>query len=183
MTPRFLKFVNEFVFPHECEFTRGHHGDMNHVRWEDVEGDGGGVTKYGIDQRSHPDIDIKNLTEEQAREIYWLKYWLAAEADAMPPGWGEVLADIRINGGNGPMMAQRAINALGRIPPLALDGKIGPVSIEAMKQAGPEGLKRLLWFRDSRYRTLASKPGQIRFLQGWLNRDNDLRAYLGLTKN
>ena len=30
----------------------------------------GGETNYGITKRFYPDVDIKNLTEEQAKEIY-----------------------------------------------------------------------------------------------------------------
>ena len=32
--------------------------------------DAGGATKYGISQRAYPNVDIRNLTEQQAREIY-----------------------------------------------------------------------------------------------------------------
>src|SRR6266700_2325053 len=37
--------------------------------------DPGGETNYGIDKRSHPDVDIKNLTEAQAIDIYYTDYW------------------------------------------------------------------------------------------------------------
>ena len=37
---------------------------------EDDPDDPGGLTKYGIDQRSHPNVDIRNLTEEEAKDIY-----------------------------------------------------------------------------------------------------------------
>ena len=37
--------------------------------------DGGGPTKYGISQRSYPDIDIESLTKEEAKEIYRKDYW------------------------------------------------------------------------------------------------------------
>lgn len=35
-------------------------------------------TKFGIAASAHPLIDIKNITLEQATEIYRQKYWLAA---------------------------------------------------------------------------------------------------------
>ena len=38
--------------------------------------DKGGETKYGISKRSYPNLDIKNLTKEQAREIYYKDFWL-----------------------------------------------------------------------------------------------------------
>ena len=36
----------------------------------------GGETKYGISKRSYPNLDIKHLTLEQARKIYFCDYWL-----------------------------------------------------------------------------------------------------------
>lgn len=37
--------------------------------------DPGGETKYGICKKYHPNLDIKNLTVEQAKEIYYNEYW------------------------------------------------------------------------------------------------------------
>jgi lysozyme family protein len=43
--------------------------------FSDQAADRGGKTMYGISQRQYPDLDIANLTEEQAREIYRRDYW------------------------------------------------------------------------------------------------------------
>lgn len=43
--------------------------------------DPGGETKFGISKRAYPNLDIKNLTIEQAREIYLRDYWLGAGCD------------------------------------------------------------------------------------------------------
>lgn len=37
--------------------------------------DRGGETKYGISKRANPDVDVKNLTEDQAKKIYEERYW------------------------------------------------------------------------------------------------------------
>jgi lysozyme family protein len=37
--------------------------------------DPGGCTNFGISQRAYPDLDIKDLTIEQAKEIYLRDYW------------------------------------------------------------------------------------------------------------
>jgi len=37
--------------------------------------DPGGETNFGIAKRSHPDVDIKNLTKDGAKEIYKEHYW------------------------------------------------------------------------------------------------------------
>ena len=34
----------------------------------------GGETKYGITKRFYPDLDIKNLTKEEAKQIYYNDY-------------------------------------------------------------------------------------------------------------
>lgn len=44
--------------------------------------DKGGETNYGICKRDHPDLDIKNLTKEQAIEIYRAEYWEPSGAPA-----------------------------------------------------------------------------------------------------
>ncbi len=41
----------------------------------DQPADRGGKTNYGISQRQYPDLDIANLTEEQAIAIYRRDYW------------------------------------------------------------------------------------------------------------
>ena len=38
--------------------------------------DPGGETNFGIAKRSHPDVDIENLTEDEAKDIYKEHYWI-----------------------------------------------------------------------------------------------------------
>lgn len=40
-------------------------------------GDPGGTTNFGIDQRSHPTVDVAALTREQAIAIYHDEYWMS----------------------------------------------------------------------------------------------------------
>ena len=37
--------------------------------------DPGGETKWGISKRAHPQLDIKNLTLDEAKLIYFKEYW------------------------------------------------------------------------------------------------------------
>lgn len=46
--------------------------------------DPGGETKYGISKRAHPELDIENLTPEQALRIYLNDYWFPSGADDLP---------------------------------------------------------------------------------------------------
>jgi lysozyme family protein len=47
-------------------------GYVNHPK------DPGGETKYGISKKSHPELDIPNLTVEAALNIYFEDYWKKA---------------------------------------------------------------------------------------------------------
>lgn len=175
---RFLTAL-KFVLAHETVFAKGHAGDYAHAVWEQVSGDAGGVTKFGIDQRSHPTVDIKGLTMDMATQIYWLEYWVPCGAEHMPAGYGEVLFDIRVNGGDGPRLLQRGLNALGA--GLTVDGSLGPFTLAAMTKYGEAGLRAFIGQRQARFETLAQKPGQGRFLAGWTARNADLARWLLLS--
>jgi len=47
----------------------------------DDESDRGGLTKFGISKVANPDIDVANLTEDEAREIYEERYWNVLDED------------------------------------------------------------------------------------------------------
>lgn len=184
-TERFLRAL-AFVLPQECVYAPGKQGDLRHAVWENVSGDGGGVTKYGIDQRSHPRLDIKRLTLEEATEIYFQEYWVKSEAESMPAGYGEVLFDIKVNGGNGPLLLQQALNKvrvqqkLLDLPVLHEDGDIGPNTRRNMEEMGGAGLRQFLRERQARYDRLALKPGLKKFHAGWTNRNEALARFVGV---
>jgi Glycosyl hydrolase 108 len=63
--------------------------------------DPGGETKYGISKRAYPHLDIKNLTLDQAKEIYYQDYWLPSEAPRQPYPKSLILFDIAVLTGVG----------------------------------------------------------------------------------
>lgn len=73
------------------------------LRWEgglaDHEADPGGLTNFGISQRSYPDLDIRNLTREQAIEIYRRDYWQASGADKLTWPLALIHLDSAVNAG------------------------------------------------------------------------------------
>lgn len=94
--------------------------------------DPGGLTKWGISQRSHPDVDIVNLTEEIAKSIYKRDYWpwyMQSVSD-----WGvaaelfEQLVNMRPK--TAVKIWQRALNYLGA--GLVVDGQFGPATLHAI---------------------------------------------------
>ena len=61
--------------------------------------DAGGETKYGIAKRWYPDVDIKNLTKEQAKKIYHTDYWRRGKCDELPPQLRHIYFDMCVNFG------------------------------------------------------------------------------------
>lgn len=46
--------------------------------------DPGGLTKWGISKKSHPNIDIRHLTKAGAMAIYYEEYWSKINAETLP---------------------------------------------------------------------------------------------------
>ena len=161
----------KFVFAHECEYDK-----EGNVRSENVDGDAGGLTKYGIDQRSHPHVDIENLTAEQAAEIYRKEYWEKYHCDKLDWPLSLTVFDVAVNMGGG-----MAIKLLQRVCQTHDDGVWGPNTQAAVTAAckvrGPETVSlQVCVKRDEFYKNLAeSKPHLAKFEKGWLNRVEDLR--------
>jgi lysozyme family protein len=61
--------------------------------------DPGGETKYGISKRAYPDLDIKNLELQTAKNIYFSDYWEAAGCDKLDPWDGLLVFDCAVNQG------------------------------------------------------------------------------------
>lgn len=88
--------------------------------------DSGLETNWGISKRSYPNLDIKNLTKSQAKEIYLTDFWLKIHADKLSDGVAWQLFDAAVNSGIGTAirMFQRALN-------VADDGHFGAHSLKA----------------------------------------------------
>ncbi|NLM40406.1 MAG: secretion activating protein [Firmicutes bacterium] len=159
MDDKFMKAV-EVVLRHEG----GYVNDLN---------DPGGETKFGISKRSYPDLDIKNLTREQAIEIYYNDWWQRY-------GYGRLqddtvatkVFDLAVNMGpaTAHRLLQEALVFLGY--DIAVDGIIGPQTIGTANKADPERLLQVLrWLAAHHYYRIAAQRTQSQaFLMGWLRR-------------
>jgi len=130
--------------------------------------DPGGETNFGIAKRSHPDVDIANLTKEGAKEIYKSEYWDKNKVESLPEYLRHIYFDMCVNQGRGRAVRimQRAANAKGA--GLKVDGGMGPVTIEAMK--GLE-IDRVRAYRVKYYADLVTrKPDLEKFYFGWFRR-------------
>ena len=130
----------------------------------------GGETNLGITKRFYPDLDIKNLTKEEAKDIYRRDYWDKFKVDKMPDNLKHIYFDMSVNQGKrtAVKILQRATNAKGA--KLDVDGGLGPATIGSIKKYKPE-LERCRMYRVKYYMDLVSrKPEQERFLFGWYRR-------------
>ena len=59
--------------------------------------DPGGETKFGISKKAYPAVDIKELTEEQARAIYRRDYWDKAGCELLDWPMCLVVFDCAVN--------------------------------------------------------------------------------------
>lgn len=69
-------------------------------------------TKYGISARSYPNLDIANLTLDEAKEIYQRDYWQASGADKLPWPLSLTVLDFAVNAGVG--AAHQALKESGQ---------------------------------------------------------------------
>ena len=130
--------------------------------------DPGGANNFGIAKRSHPDVDIKNLTKEDAKRIYYQDYWMKNRVPQLPDELKHIYFDMCVNQGRGRAVKilQQAANAKGA--ELKVDGGLGPKTLSAMK--GVE-LQRVRAYRVKYYADLVTrKPDLEKFYYGWFRR-------------
>ncbi len=106
-------------------------------------------TKYGISAASYPKLDIKNLTEADARKIFDRDYWSFCKCGQMPSPIAMMVADIAFNQGQ-PTAAYLLQEAVGT----KQDGIIGVVTIGATRNQNLKNtLSKLMAGRCQRYAT------------------------------
>jgi len=142
--------------------------------------DPGGETNFGISKRSYPNLDIKNLTWEQAKAIYKRDFWDKMHCSELPESVAHLVLDFGIN--SGPVASikilQKALNTLGSS--LVVDGAIGPRTISAVaSQSTKDICDEMLSARIMFYANLIVKnPKMLEDLVGWLNRVEKDRKFI-----
>ena len=132
----------------------------------------GGETKYGITKRFYPDVDIKNLTIEQATEIYKKDYWDKNKVESLPQNLWHIYFDMCVNMGKRTAVKVLQRAAVNRGRNIEVDGGLGPATIGALK--GVE-LDRVRAYRVKFYVDLiTAKPEQEKFFLGWFRRATEV---------
>lgn len=125
--------------------------------------DPGGRTKFGISQRSYPNLDIGALTLDDAKRIYKRDFWERAHCHIMDPGLALIVFDAAVNNGVG-QAARWLQAALG----VTVDGVIGPATRAALAQANAEEV--LTELHASRIYMMAGLSTWKTFGRGWSRR-------------
>lgn len=136
----------------------GHEGGyVNHPK------DPGGETNFGISKRSYPDVDIKNLTLEQAKGIYLRDFWDACRCSEMPFEVSFQVFDAAVN--HGP---ERAALLLQEALGVSQDGIIGNVTLATAQTCDPTKFR--MKFNAARLFFYTMLPTWPAFGKGWVRR-------------
>jgi lysozyme family protein len=139
----------------------GHEGGL-----VDHPSDPGGLTKYGISQRSYPGEDIRGMTLDRAKLIYRRDFWGPAGCDTVPNAIKFDLFDMAVNAG-----VRKAVQTLQRAVNETPDGILGPLTIQAAQSMDPERL--VARFNGWRLDHLNDLPTWPSFGRGWAQRIAD----------
>lgn len=155
MNERFDKFI-EIVLAHEGGYV-----------WD--KDDLGGETNMGITKRRYPDLDIKNLTVSQAKQIYYDDFYLPLKLHYIK---NDLLAlhifDMAVNAGkkNAVKLLQELLFGCGN------DGVIGPITGQAVYYADSttDLVEAYKAKRIEYYYKVSKRRNNKKFLAGWVNR-------------
>lgn len=136
--------------------------------------DPGGVTKFGLSKNENPNLDVVNLTWEQAQAAYYSSYWLSGHCDKLPGRIAALQFDGNVNNGVGESakFLQRAIG-------VTADGSIGPATLAAVANFDPIAVcgaicdQRAAYYQD----IVTRRPDQAIYLTGWMRRINEMRVF------
>jgi lysozyme family protein len=138
--------------------------------------DPGGATNMGVtfavlqSWRGKPITkqDVKDLTQEEAMEIYKMNYWRPTKCGQLPAGVDLVMMDGAVNSGiaRAPKWIQLAVG----VEP---DGRVGPMTIGAARDMNP--IKIIDAALDARLNFLKRLKHWDTFGKGWGRRVESVR--------
>lgn len=130
--------------------------------------DPGGETNFGICKRSFPELDIRNLTESDAKNIYRVNYWNVLRCDEIKRrDLARQIFDFGVNAG----VSKSTETIQKLLGDVRIDGKMGRKTIASINSF--KGGDLFLMFILSRirfYMKLARKTHMRKFLYAWIKR-------------
>ena len=132
--------------------------------------DPGGATNRGVTQKTYDVFrrskgqksqSVKQISDAEVRDVYSTMYWTPSGADRLPPALAMVQFDTAVNFGVGG--ASKRLDVIQK-------QKYG---------SDLDAARAYVQLRiDYRYQRVREDPSMQKFLQGWLNRDRDLLAFI-----
>ena len=179
--PTILGFANlpvdSITFDEAFKRLIGHEGGYSTDRRDPGNWTGGRVgvgtlkgTKFGLAANTYPNLDIKNLTLSQAKEIYKKDWWDKLGADGMHSAIVFQLWDFAINAGK-----SRAIKELQQAVGVPADGIIGPQTLAAVNSHDLNDV--ILSLTAERLKFYTSLSTFKTYGKGWTNRVADNLKY------
>jgi lysozyme family protein len=133
-------------------------------------------TNFGISASTYPDLDIPNLTQDDAQAIFLKDWWEKYHFDLLPSPYNMKVFDIGINCGAKVAIRelQQALAQMGYA--VIADGVIGP-----MTEAAASGVTYSLFWPiytdeiEDHYESVAlASPRCQKYLRGWLARADEV---------
>lgn len=142
--------------------------------------DRGGETKFGVAKNANPDLNITRLTWDQAKAVYYARYWIAGKCDQLPARLAVLHFDGCVNHG-----ISRANTFLQKAVGANADGMIGAQTLAKVKAANTMTiLSSVCTQREQFYRAIVrANPSQAKYLTGWLRRITEMRKFVTDPKN
>jgi lysozyme family protein len=169
----------DICFPHLLKWEGGYANDPD---------DPGGQTNYGItdgldgiedgkidiDGDRIPDVDVKDLTPEQAKVIYKREFWDKMRGDEIQ---SQAIAGIMFDGFVN--CGKWGIKLLQRIISVPDDGVFGPQSVRVLNEQTKVSTREILiytLYKEARLKyyedLVVKRPRSAKFLKGWKRRVN-----------
>ena len=120
-------------------------------------------TKYGISAMSYPNIDIKNLTLENAKDVYEKDWWDRLKLERFSKAVAFQIFDAAVNHG-----ASSAVKMVQRAVGVVADGVVGEKTISAIRKIDPDDF--VLKFLAERIEFFTKVSTFSVYGRGWMNR-------------
>ena len=144
--------------------------------------DPGGLTRWGISQKSYPEVDIGRLTRDQAIAMYRRDFWHPLYDQIESEELATELFDFGVNTSSrgwpkvGVRILQESVGYLA-VGPIVADGAFGPQTLGAVNAAPPDLLLKEFRARQAFYYANivirapdAEEWKKKRYLLGWFRR-------------
>ncbi len=188
-----MSYTENFEKSHE--FTARFEGG-----YSDYKEDSGGATNYGVSLKWLQDLgtmgdvrgdidgdgdidkdDVKLVTPEMAKSLFFEKFWQTANLDVFALHVAFMMYDMRVNHGprGATYILQRGYNDMLQKSVLAVDGVFGPKTADALLQkSGRALIDALARQRASTYESIMARyPKNEIFRNGWLRRAKEMGEY------